>query len=371
MLKPVTRINDSRRGLTLAELEGAVGRSGSGASKDAIRKNEGEAAEHGIFYDDTRYDYMQHLRTVGDRQSGIDSFMVSVPKRGAGAGTVHSAPTARGNRRGGGGEDDDDLKSMFRGGALPAEAMASTNEISREEAWGQQSAVPTELKGLQPDMDPHLRQVLEALDDDAFVVRKNASKGKGKAEVVIEEEVEEEIMQSAEAGDEEEDDEDWLNELIGGGERQSGYVEPEWEFQEWGIDEKSGKPRAPDPNAYADDDDHEYDDEDYDDARTETGEQPQTWEEQYKAFKQSGASSALKQDAASVLGDNDEDEDDFGDSEMGDTVGSLPAMSVIGGKKRRRKAGGGSDASGYSMSSSSMFRNKGLSTLDEMFDKVS
>ncbi|EEB89686.1 hypothetical protein MPER_12189 [Moniliophthora perniciosa FA553] len=43
-------------------------------------------------------------------------------------------------------------------------------------------------------------------------------------------------------------------------------------------------------------------------------------------------------------------------------------MSVIGGKKRRRK--GTSDASGYSMSSSSMYRNEALKTLDERFDQV-
>ena len=31
-----------------------------------MRENEGEAAEYGIFFDDTEYDYMQHLRTVGE-----------------------------------------------------------------------------------------------------------------------------------------------------------------------------------------------------------------------------------------------------------------------------------------------------------------
>jgi len=57
------------------------------------------------------------------------------------------------------------------------------------------------------------------------------------------------------------------------------------------------------------------------------------------------------------------------DSDGGDTLGSLPAMSVIGGKgKRRRK--GTSEASGYSMSSSSMYRNEALQTLDERFDQM-
>src|SRR2546423_6507670 len=30
---------------------------------DAVRENEGEAAEYGIYFDDTDYDYMQHLRS--------------------------------------------------------------------------------------------------------------------------------------------------------------------------------------------------------------------------------------------------------------------------------------------------------------------
>lgn len=38
---------------------------------EAVRANEGEAAEHGIFYDDTEYDYMQHLRSVGEAPDAI------------------------------------------------------------------------------------------------------------------------------------------------------------------------------------------------------------------------------------------------------------------------------------------------------------
>ena len=55
-------------------------------------------------------------------------------------------------------------------------------------------------------------------------------------------------------------------------------------------------------------------------------------------------------------------------SEGGDTLEQLPSISVIGGKKRRK---GTSEASGYSMSSSSMFRNEGLTLLDERFDQAS
>lgn len=38
---------------------------------DAVRENEGQAAEYGIYFDDSEYDYMQHLRSVGDVPDGI------------------------------------------------------------------------------------------------------------------------------------------------------------------------------------------------------------------------------------------------------------------------------------------------------------
>jgi protein LTV1 len=33
--------------------------------QNEVRKNEGEAANYGIYYDDTEYDYMQHMRDLG------------------------------------------------------------------------------------------------------------------------------------------------------------------------------------------------------------------------------------------------------------------------------------------------------------------
>ena len=56
-----------------------------------------------------------------------------------------------------------------------------------------------------------------------------------------------------------------------------------------------------------------------------------------------------------------------GYSKGGDTVGSIPQFSVVGGKKRRK---GSSEVSGYSMSSLSMFRNAGLTMVDERFDRM-
>ena len=38
---------------------------------EKVRENEGEAAEYGIFFDDTEYDYMQHLRSVGETTDAV------------------------------------------------------------------------------------------------------------------------------------------------------------------------------------------------------------------------------------------------------------------------------------------------------------
>ncbi|KAI0001750.1 hypothetical protein BJV77DRAFT_1063151 [Russula vinacea] len=50
---------------------------------------------------------------------------------------------------------------------LPPEVFASASELPRD--FESQAAVQSSISGLQPDMDPHLRQTLEALEDDAYV----------------------------------------------------------------------------------------------------------------------------------------------------------------------------------------------------------
>lgn len=42
-----------------------------GPESVAIRANEGEAAMYGVYYDDTEYDYMQHMREIGDSTEGV------------------------------------------------------------------------------------------------------------------------------------------------------------------------------------------------------------------------------------------------------------------------------------------------------------
>lgn len=125
------------QGKTRADLEATL-------SIDKYRSNIGEAAIYGIYYDDTEYDYMQHLRPVGIQEEGVESVLIEAPQ----------STTAK--RRGG--------KTIMD---LPADVFPSVHELPR--TYESQQAIPESIAGFQPDMDPHLRQTLEALEDSAFV----------------------------------------------------------------------------------------------------------------------------------------------------------------------------------------------------------
>lgn len=256
----------------------------SDLAHDKDRSNIGEAAAYGVYYDDTEYDYMQHLRPVGMKEDGVDSVLIEAP----------SSSKAKGK-----GKDKAPIELID----IPAEALPSTSEIPRN--FESQQAIPASISGFQPDMDPHLRQVLEALEDDEFV--------------------------------EDELEDDFFGELVADGERATDE-EIDFDFAEEGLEDMEDADGATEEDRAGDKDGEE-----------------EGWEARFARFKreQKGAEAAHS--------DNEEY------SDGGDTIGTLPQFSVIGGKKRRK---GASDASGYSMSSSSMFRNEGLTTLDERFDQV-
>src|SRR5690606_21178721 len=49
--------SSSKAGRKLADLDQEF--------RSQVRQNEGEAANYGVFYDDSNYDYMQHLKELG------------------------------------------------------------------------------------------------------------------------------------------------------------------------------------------------------------------------------------------------------------------------------------------------------------------
>lgn len=270
------------QGKSRADLERTINQ--ADLAHDLARANIGEAAHYGVYFDDTQYDYMQHLKQAGVAEDGVDSVLLEAPtpKNSKGNGKAKTTPIV--------------LRDV-----IPAEALPSTSELPRN--FESLEAIPSSISGFQPDMDPHLRQVLEALEDDAFV--------------------------------DEELQDDFFGELIAEGER--GADAPfEFDFDEYGGIEHASEQGSRD---------------------TGPSDEDVGWETHFAAFK------AAQEDHANAGGASDLDE--FSDG--GDTVGNLPQLAVIGGKRRRK---GASDASGYSMSSSSMFRNEGLTTLDERFDQV-
>lgn len=270
---------ETTQGKTRADLEAILAPE---VIEHDVHANVGEAALYGIYFDDTEYDYMQHLRAMGTEEEGVESTLIEAPQS-------QSKSRSKGK-----GKSSSDVPLWFQD--IPTEALPSKTEIPRN--FEAQEAVPSSIAGFQPDMDPHLRQALDALQDDAF----------------IDDEIED----------------NFFTELVHDGER-DGEEEVDYEFYEYGPSQAGSN-------------------------EGERGGEDESWQARFAKFKK-------EKESALPLPDSDEDVY----SEGGDTVGNLPKLPVIGGKRRRK---GTSDASGYSMSSSSMYRTEALLTLDERFDQV-
>ena len=227
---------------------------------------------------------MQHLRPVG----GMDSFLVE-------------SPTA--NKKGKGKAQKPNEKTGEAPGFalkdLPEDVLPShpLDEISYNDLTTKKG---TEL-GLQPDLDPSIKEIYEALDDEAYAI----DDGEGT----------------------DGEDEFWSN-VVEGGEKD----EDEWEEEE----------------------------EDYaDEAEDQFVEGGEGWEAEVARYKASQKGKAKE-------GDSDDEEEM---TEGGDTIADL--ISSNARRPPRKKIGASQSGSQFSMTSSAMFRNAGLQTLDEQFDQVS
>ncbi|KAH6892081.1 Low temperature viability protein [Thelonectria olida] len=274
-----------------------------GYEAENIRANEGEAAAHGIYYDDTEYDYMQHMR---DLNTG-------------GGEVVFVESTSAANK----GKQKESLEDALKkldleqksGDLFGDDEILPSKRLTRVTYEAQQD-IPDAIKGFQPDMDPRLREVLEALEDEAYV---------------------------------EDDDDDIFKSLAKDGEEID-----EYEFEE---------------QAYYDDDDEgwesddtakpikEYKEDDVPQLVKTTDEQPeegpsQDWMADFNKFKK--------------------------EQKSGSKAPGMPARSEVqsnwttttnGGRRKKRK-GALTNPSAYSMSSSSLVRTEQLSFLDARFDKI-
>ena len=288
-----------------------------------LRDNEGEAAEHGIYFDDTEYDYMQHVRDLNAGSGNGESYFVEAAtkkKDGKGKGKMSLEDALReaslqenqsesGYSQGGGSQLlDDDL--------LPSADL-------RRSTYQDQQDVPDALAGFQPDMDPRIREVLEALDDEAYVDDEEDIFGeiaKDRREVSLEE--------FEEAGFEDAGD------------------EAGWETDETEKPSKEYKtgdmPPPPVPQSadtiMEDGPDHGDGD----------------WMKEFSKFKQADKAAKKAQPQVS-------------NAEIQSSI--MTGTSMTGGRRKKRKGAMTSDT-GYSMTSSSIFRTEGQTLLDACFDKI-
>lgn len=303
-----------------------------------VRRNEGEAANYGVFFDDSEYDYMQHMRDLGAGTG--DAYFVEAP----GASSKGKPKT--------------DLADMLRASSLDdhksnadisvssavssvsdlfGEAMAPS-EFVRKTTYQDQQNIPDAIAGFQPDMDPRLREVLEALDDDAYVDDEDdifAQLAEDGYEVDQREWASTDIF-----GD---DDRDTMDRFLG--EEDAG-----WETDDT-IKASSPKPKK---SSSADPMDSS--------SLPAPGSAPAPAQEgdlayldEFKKFKNDVKASQAPRPGAP--------------SDMQSSILTGASALTAGGRKKKRK-GAKTSTSGYSMSSSALHRTEGLTLLDQRFDKI-
>lgn len=271
-----------------------------GSDVGGIRENEGEAANYGIYYDDTEYDYMQHMRDIGS---------------GSGEAFFVEAKSLKNEK----GKQKQSLEEALKQASLEDNAgIALDDEILpsknlRKITYQAQQDIPDSLAGFQPDMDPRLREVLEALDDDAYVDDDEDIFGQ------LAEDPDELDIEEFEYGPYDEDEDGWESDAT---------AKPSKEFREAPVI----------PEGFLEDDDRE----DHGDGDFMAN------FSQYKDAKAKASPMPPSQ---------------------ADLQSALWTTTTNGGRKKKRK-GALTNPSTYSMTSSSMVRTEGLTALDDRFEKL-
>ena len=277
-----------------------------GLSSASIRENEGEAALHGIFYDDSAYDYMQHMRDLGAATESC--FVEAVPesqkwKQKQGKGKQRLEDALRDATI-----NDDEAGGVKIGQPVPLlDADMLPSKRLKKSTYQDQQDVPDALAGFQPDMDPRLREVLEALEDEAYVDDEEEMFGE------LAKDGEEVSMEEFESADLDEDlDDGWATDDT---------TKPEGETSRVPGQGDTSMGNAP-------------------------AAQSEDWMTAFGKFKEAKKSRPLPPSSFNT-----------------------GASSLTGGRRKKRK-GAMTSSTGYSMTSSALHRTEGLTLLDDRFDKV-
>lgn len=280
----------------------------------AIRDNEGLAAQYGIYYDDTKYDYMQHLKPIGEAE---DAVFISKKEE-------KTKPKKQ------------DIMEILKD-QLPSETQRNITQADLDN-------IPRELQRFNPNLDPRLRETLEALDDEAYI---------GEDENANMDDFFKDILQSGEAEEEE------------------FYEDYDGEFDEWDMDNYG-------------DEYEEYDDEGYETDKLEDNELPynegeapeemdnivinNAWEKDFMKFKKEKNYS----DDSDNDFDEEEEEEEDGHLEKDELPGlpEIPGTKKVSKTKLRKKKGAMTDVTSFSMTSSAVYRTEGLTLLDDRYERL-
>ncbi len=310
-----------------------------------VRDNEGEAAEHGIYFDDTEYDYMQHIRDLNSGNGDGERFFVeAAPKKKDGK--AKSKMSLEEALRNASLAEESQSTGSRSGESLILDEDLLPSQHLKKVTYQDQQDVPDALAGFQPDMDPRLREVLEALDDEAYVDDEEGFFGeisKGGKEVSLEEFEDTGFWDDGtdDAGWESEETEKPTKEYKTGGIPPSPILNGTDTPMEDGaaLHNLGGMPPPPGPNdaGVAMEDTLDHGDGD--------------WMKEFSKFKQDKTASK-KNSGAGVP-----------ESSV------ITGTSIVSGRRKRRK-GAMTASTNYSMTSSSLARTEGLNLLDARFDKI-
>lgn len=299
-----------------------------------VRRNEGEAANYGVFYDDTEYDYMQHMRDLGS--GGGEAYFVEAPgEKKKGKQKIDLAAALRNTSL----EDRQSEAGLSISSNISSvsdmfgEDMAPS-EFVRKTTYQDQQNVPDAISGFQPDMDPRLREVLEALEDEAYV------------------DDEDDIFAELAEDGYEVDQREWDASDYDEADPMSRFLDEEdagWETDDTikasspkSRSKNSSPPPSIDPNSLPAPDE----------APVPTRAGDLAYLDEFKKFKNDvKASKAPLAPAAQS------------------SILTGASALTAGGRKKKRK-GAMTSTSGYSMSSSALHRTEGLTLLDQRFDKI-
>lgn len=280
---------------------------------------------------------MQHMRDLGT--GGGDSYFVEAANKDKGKGKGKSikledalAQTSL---------DDDDTNSNWDGRSTMSSAYgaySTASTYSRKPTYQDQQNVPDAIAGFQPDMDPRLREVLEALEDEEYVDEKE----------------DDDFFGELTGEGDEMDPGDWEDTLFDQDEEDDGW---ESDATEKAPVQPSTLPTKQDSNSAAAPAPGELPE--HDAPAPDMHPDDQDWMREFSKFKKAGKTQAAPAAPASVV-----------PSEQRSTLAST--VFTAGGTpiRRKKRKGALTNPSAYSMTSSSIARTEGHRLLDDRFDRV-